>query len=326
MLYYMRDDFMITFLAMLNECSDPGLSAILKIIKNIMSIIQIVVPILLIVVGTYNLIMLVKNPDDKKLFKKTINSYFAGVIVFFIPTIVNITMQLIDDTFTFSACWNNAGDYNGDLRYISPYEREKKNIYTNPGDYENGVPSQNNNTGIGETIEGTAKQVGDVVWDPSDVTKKSNLTTSQLIAILNAYGGNAKNFIPYASGLITAENKYNVNVFFLLGIEALESGWITSSISRNCNNLGGVRSTSDHPSNGCGRNSGGDFAYFHSVNDFIDYHANMLHKNYLTPGGSYYHGTSPSAVVTNYCPGCSDWPSTVTQIANELFSEVSKVI
>ena len=66
-----------------------------------------------------------------------------------------------------------------------------------------------------------------------------------------------------------------------MGVEALESGWITSAISRNCNNLGGVCSSSSHPSNGCGSNSNCSFAYFKSVNEFVDYHANMLSKNYL---------------------------------------------
>jgi len=314
---------MLEVLEIINECSSPALSNILSIFKRIINLVQIIGPILLIIGMTVNLIKLINDPEDKKLKKNIFNSLIAAVLIFFIPVFLNVLMSLLGNNFTISACWNSIGDYSGDAKYIKSDEKGK-NILNNPGDYEKGEKKEAGENGA--AIEGTAKKIGDVVWDSSDVTKISNLTSTQLIGVLNAYGGNAKNFIPYASGLITAEHKYSVNVFFLIGVEALESGWITSNISRNCNNLGGVCASSAHPSNGCGSNSNCSFAYFSSVNQFVDYHASMLHRNYLTPGGSYYHGTSPSAVVTNYCPGCSSWPGNVTSIANGLFSKVSSVL
>jgi beta-N-acetylglucosaminidase len=289
-------------------------------------LIQVIGQIVLIVATTLNLIKLMTNPEEKKLLKKAINSALAAVILFAVPTLINATMGMLDESFSVSACWNNIGDYNGTNSYISTSDVDKKSVVNNQSDYAKGEEKNTTSSTDSTVIEGTAQSIGDVVWDSSDVTKISNLTSAQLIGVLNAYGGNAKNFVPYASGLITAEHKYSVNVFFLIGVEALESGWITSSISRNCNNLGGVCSTSSHPSNGCGSNSNCSFAYFNSVNSFIDYHASMLHTNYLTPGGSYYHGTTPSAVVTDYCPGCSEWPGNVTSIANGLFSKVSSVV
>ncbi len=310
---------MLEVLEIINECSSPALSAILSTSKRLITFIQILGPLLLLVALVINFVKLMSNPEDKKLKKSLINSLIAAVLLFFIPMLINVTMKMLDDTFTVSACWNAIGDYSGEAKYIKTDEKGK-NILGNPDDYEKGVKKS------GSSSDGTAKKAGDVVWDSNDVTKISNLTSNQLIGILNAQGGNAKNFIPYASGIIAAEHKYSVNAFFLIGVEALESGWITSPISRNCNNLGGVCASSAHPSNGCGRNSNCSFAYFKSVNDFVDYHANMLHKNYLTPGGSYYHGKSPSAVVTNYCPGCSSWPGNVISIANGLFSKVSSVL
>lgn len=312
---------MIEVLEIINECSSPALSAILSTSKQIIKLIQIMGPILLIIALIINFIKLINNPEEKRLRKNLINSVIAAVFLFFIPMLIDVTMKMLDDTFTISACWNSIGDYNGDAKYIKTDEKGK-NILTDPSEYEKGTKKEESS----DSIEGTAKKIGDVVWDSNDVTKISNLTSTQLIGILNAQGGNAKNFIPYASGIITAEHKHNVNAFFLIGVEALESGWITSQISQRCNNLGGVCASSAHPSNGCGRNSNCSFAYFNSVNDFVDYHANMLSKNYLTPGGSYYHGKSPSAVVTNYCPGCSSWPGNVTSIANSLFSKVSSVL
>lgn len=317
---------MLEVLEIVSECSSPALSGVLKVAKNVLKLIQVIGPIVLIVATTLNLIKLMTNPEEKKLLKKAINSALAAVILFAVPTLINATMGMLDESFSVSACWNNIGDYNGTNSYISTSDVDKKSVVNNQSDYAKGEEKTTTSSTDSTVIEGTAQSIGDVVWDSSDVTKISNLTSAQLIGVLNAYGGNAKNFVPYASGLITAEHKYSVNVFFLIGVEALESGWITSSISRNCNNLGGVCSTSSHPSNGCGSNSNCSFAYFNSVNSFIDYHASMLHTNYLTPGGSYYHGTTPSAVVTDYCPGCSEWPGNVTSIANGLFSKVSSVV
>lgn len=319
---------MFEILEVINDCSSPALSTILTLTKKVIELIQLMGPIILIVVTVVNFIKLMSNPDDKKQLKKVFNSFIAALLLFFIPIIINAVMLLLDDTFTITACWNNIGDYSGTAKYIPKEDEKKKNFLINPDEYEKGEKRQESSNGSSnsESIEGNAQQIGDVVWDSSDVTKISNLTSTQLVGVLNAYGGNAKNFIPYASGLITAEHKHNVNVFFLLGIEALESGWITSSISRNCNNLGGVCASSAHPSNGCGSNSNCSFAYFSSPNEFIDYHASMLSKNYLTPGGIYYNGKTPSGVVVRYCPGCSSWPGNVTKIANGLFSKVSSVL
>jgi len=320
---------------MINACSSPALAAILKSTKNILSLIGIIAPILLMVMASIHLVNLMRNPDDKKALPKLKNSALAAVIIFFIPTITNAVMYMLDDSFSVSACWNNASSYSYSSSYVEINEGKKKTFYSNPGDYEKGEKKADTTTGTGttgttgytgETIDGTAQQYGDVVWDPTNVTRISNLTSAQLIAILNKHGGKAKNFIPYASTLITTEQKYQVNVFFLIGIEALESGWVTSNISRNCNNLGGVRESKAHPSNGCGRNKGGGFAYFNSVNEFIDYHGSMLHTNYLTPGGKYYNGPTPSGVVIKYCPGSTTWASSVTSIGNSLFKHVKEVM
>jgi flagellum-specific peptidoglycan hydrolase FlgJ len=246
-----------------------------------------------------------------------------------IPVFVNAVMGMLGENFSVSACWKSVKNPSGRSTYISPYETKKQKVIPNPDDYEKGKKRENptgDSSYTGEVIEGTAQQYKDVVWDSTNVTRISNLTSTQLIAVLNAHGGKAKNFIPYAQGLITAEQKYSVNVFFLIGIEALESGWCTSKISQNCNNLGGVRESKAHPSNGCGSNKGGGFAYFNTVNEFIDYHGNLLHNKYLTPGGPYYNGKTPSAVVIKYCPGCSNWPREVTSIANSLFKHVKEVL
>jgi len=318
---------------LLSSCSSPALGATLSAFKKILGLIQIIVPILLIVGLSIHIIQLVHNPDDQKRKKKAITSLIAAVLVFFIPMFIDAIMGLVGDNFSVSSCWNSINNPGTTTSYVDPYNRGKKSsLVGDQSDYEKGKPkpaassSSGQSTWDGQYVEGTAQQIGDVVWDSTNLNRISNLTSTQLIGILNAHGGKARNFIPYAQALITAEQKHSVNVFFLIGVEALESGWVTSKISRNCNNLGGVRETKAHPSNGCGSNSGGGFAYFNSVPEFIDYHGSLLHTKYLTPGGPYYEGTTPSAVVKHYCPGCSNWPGEVTSIANSLFKHVPQVI
>ncbi len=313
----------------ISTCSDPGIGVVITVLKRILDIIQIVGPIIFIIALVINFARMMMDPENKKLVKNCINSLVGALVIFAIPIFINVVMGMLSTNYTLSSCWNNVVVTDTRSTYISPNGKKQKQIFISPSDYEKGDPKKTDEDGgtyNGEVIDGTAQRAGDIVWDPNDVTIKSNITSAQLVKVLNAHGGNAKNFIPYATGLVTAENKYSVNVFFLLGVEALESGWVTSSIAKSCNNLGGVCQSNAHPSNGCGSNSNCSFAYFSSVNEFVDYHASMLHKNYLTPGGSYYHGTSPSAVVTNYCPGCSSWPSSVVRIANDLFKYVSQVV
>ncbi len=76
-------------------CSDYTLATILTIIKRTLTIIQVIVPIILIVSCTIQIIKLVINPEQKDGTKKIINSIMAAVIIFFLPFIVNLTMNII---------------------------------------------------------------------------------------------------------------------------------------------------------------------------------------------------------------------------------------
>ncbi len=123
----------------MNNCDDTTLSAILTIVKNIMTLIQIFVPILLIVFGTISFIKLVKNPEEKNGIKKIINQFLAAAIVFFVPVIVNAIMLLLGETNNISYCWNNvSGQISIGTDYIDISGKEKQKIYGNASDYEKG--------------------------------------------------------------------------------------------------------------------------------------------------------------------------------------------
>ena len=133
-------------LEVINQCSSPILGAFLSIFKRAMNIIQIVVPILLMISLTMNLIKLVANPDDKKLLPKIKNAAIAAVLVFFIPMLVNVVMGMVDNSYNFSACWNETVEQNFKVtEYMNPSgNTQRQSIIPNSSDYEKGKKQETN--------------------------------------------------------------------------------------------------------------------------------------------------------------------------------------
>ena len=160
---------MIEFLVDQQTCSDPGLGQILYVVKNVMALIQIIVPIILIVVSGINLTKLVINPEEKKGLKKVINSLIAAVVVFMIPVIVNAVMYMLNDAITLSDCWNKASNKTGNTEYIPiDDERQSHPIYEDPSDYKKGettttTTEKGSTTQTGKyypPLEGTSFSIG----------------------------------------------------------------------------------------------------------------------------------------------------------------------
>lgn len=130
------------------------------------------------------------------------------------------------------------------------------------------------------------------------VLSTCGLTEGQL------YNGLKRNLKQYAWAFLEAEKQYNVNAVFLAAVAALESGWGTSSVARNRNNFFGWKGS-------------GDYMYFDTPADGIMHVAKFLKKNYLTPGGSCFHGYEVEDVQRCYCPG-GDWARQVRGIMNTI--------
>lgn len=175
-----------------------------------------------------------------------------------------------------------------------------------------------------EKVEGNAQSYRDIVYDPSDVTKVSNIRSDQLAKLIKANPKLGK-LLPYVDGLVTMENKYKVNIFFLMGIQIQESGWYNSKLARVCNNFGGIKKAGGSPCSVAPA-----FRYFSTPTAFFEYQANLLGTKYLTPGASYYKGKSIKAVNQSYCPvsdgGCSVWTQKVNKIASLLFNDLRRVL
>ena len=142
------------------SCSDPGVIIIITIVKRVLSLIQMLGPILAIVslgiLFTQHLI----NPENKKLKNRIKNSVMALILLFLVPYIVNMVMLLCDDSFVFSTCWNyeeTVQVFGSKTTYIElDNSRPPQSIITFPGDYDP-APSnpETNNDGMG----GKAKKI-----------------------------------------------------------------------------------------------------------------------------------------------------------------------
>lgn len=71
-----------------------------KFVGEIVTIIKICIPVLILVLGIIDLGKAVVSSQEKEVGKaagQLLKRFLAGVIIFFIPTLVNLGMGLIDD-------------------------------------------------------------------------------------------------------------------------------------------------------------------------------------------------------------------------------------
>ena len=91
-----------------NCCTDAALARVLNISKNILDLIQLLVPIILIVMVSINIAQLVINPDMKNGKKKLTNKVIAALVVFFVPSLMGVILNMLPDKYQLGACWKSA--------------------------------------------------------------------------------------------------------------------------------------------------------------------------------------------------------------------------
>ena len=143
-------------------------------------------------------------------------------------------------------------------------------------------------------------------FNPNNVSLLSHITVDDAKHMLEGTALYAD-----AKAYVKAEEKYHVNAVFLMGIAAHESAWGTSRRAREDNNLTGYGVTSDSAK---GINKA-------TKEEGLLTTAKTLHEKYLTPGGSYYCGTSAQAVNKHYCVG-GEWAAAVVNDAYQLMNNL----
>ncbi len=86
-------------------CTDYSIIGVLAVTKRIFTLIQIVVPIILIVAGTVQFVQLTINPELKDGFRRILNKFMAAIIIFLLPMLVDVFLMATTENFTVSSCW-----------------------------------------------------------------------------------------------------------------------------------------------------------------------------------------------------------------------------
>lgn len=143
------------------------------------------------------------------------------------------------------------------------------------------------------------------LYNPYNLLEPSNITREQMYNLLE---GTALQSL--SNGYVYMEEIYGINSLFLVSISAEESGWGTSSLAINNNNIGGIKS------------SDGGWAYFSDWFDCLNYKTNLLYNEYLSENGSYFNGYSIWDVNIKYCEG-NQWSENINLIAYELLNKIN---
>lgn len=91
-------------------CGSYAVATLLSVFKRALNLIQMIGPIVGIIALIINFTKLMITPDEKKLKNVIRNWAIAIVMLFLIPTCVNLVMRLFDETFTVSKCWNQVDE------------------------------------------------------------------------------------------------------------------------------------------------------------------------------------------------------------------------
>jgi beta-N-acetylglucosaminidase len=111
------------------------------------------------------------------------------------------------------------------------------------------------------------------------------------------------------ASFIRAEATYHVSARYFVAHAILESGWGTSSLAQNKHNLFGFGAND--------RNPYGDAMSFASFDACIQYVAQFIQSNYLTPGGRFYHGPTLRGMNVDYASD-PNWATKIASIADTI--------
>ena len=113
-------------LATADACSDYALVNILSLTQTAFQIICVAVPIILIISLILTIIKVMTDPDQKHFIRKIISQIAAAIIIFLLPTLVNLIMAWVPDGgINISSCWQAAREAKGEISFILPVDNLK---------------------------------------------------------------------------------------------------------------------------------------------------------------------------------------------------------
>lgn len=201
-------------------CSDFVLATILSIIRKSLNIIQVIVPILLILSGTIQFMKMVLNPDDDRNGKKSfINSIMAAVIVFFLPTLINLTMSILNETgevgiktdkkryaLNLSSCWTAVENTQSEMDSVKENGGSKSSTISKEQSKKKKTLSNNTTTSSSNNQQGSGQAQQSTTTNPNPSNTASGTAivqyAKQFIGNPYKWGGNSLTAGTDCSGFI----------------------------------------------------------------------------------------------------------------------------
>lgn len=141
----------------------------------------------------------------------------------------------------------------------------------------------------------------------SDLRVASNITAEEIDKMLSG-----TNLEGLGVAFVEAEEKYNVNALYMMGLACVESGYGSSAFAVNRNNLYGWNAVDSNPDKA---------TYFKSKEESTLYVASKLKANYLTEGGAYHEGFSAKSIDVHYCTD-KEHAQKIVNTVNELLRKL----
>lgn len=107
-------------ISLLSICDEPEVLSVFRLIKIALQMIRVIVPIFLIVSIALSYLKAVStNNQDmvRKTLKESVTKAIAAVLIFFVPTFVNVIISSVSYDETYKSCLNNATTENIRVAY-----------------------------------------------------------------------------------------------------------------------------------------------------------------------------------------------------------------
>ncbi len=162
----------------LSICSNPQVLEVMRIINMIILIIKIAVPILLILTGMITLMSTIKTGNDDllaKAKKQLISNSIAAVVIFLIPTLVNVIVKISDTNNEYRDCLyadteiiSNAYTSRAEELLSSAEKSKTYNDYYAAKDAVSKIKDENERASLEERLDNLYKDI------KSDIDKNNN--------------------------------------------------------------------------------------------------------------------------------------------------------
>ena len=162
----------------LSICSNPQVLEVMRIINMVILIIKIAVPILLILTGMITLMSTIKTGNDDllaKAKKQLISNSIAAIVIFLIPTLVNVIVKISDSNNEYRDCLyadteiiSNAYVSRANELLSSAEKSKTYNDYYAAKDAVSKIKDENERASLEERLDNLYKDI------KSDIDKNNN--------------------------------------------------------------------------------------------------------------------------------------------------------